>query len=91
MDPGKNGAAPRYDGGGPALGHLSHRIRVGRIRNDLFPEVEVFGPRLDGRPEAEITLHEGDKGRECGEGVGWELMRLKAESVEKAAEEIAGG
>ena len=81
---------PRYDGGGPALGHLSDSVRVFRIRNDLLPELKVLGPQVDGGPKAEVTLRERDKGREGSDGVSRKMMRLEAEFLEEVVHKVAG-
>ena len=91
MDARENGGAPRYDGGGPALGHDSGRAGVIWIRDNLFPELEVFEPEVDGRPEAEVTLGERDISRECGDGVGRKMVRLETKFVEEIVHKIADG
>ena len=82
---------PRYDGGGSALGHDLGCAGVFFIRNNLFPKLEVFGPEIDGRPEAEIILREGGIGGEHGDGVGRKMVRLEEKLVEEIAHEIANG
>ena len=91
MDARKDGGAPRYDGGGPALGHDSGRVGVFWIRNNLFPELEILGPEIDGGSEAEVTLREGDISRECGDGVGRKMVRLETKFVEEIVHKIADG
>ena len=90
MDAREDRGALGYDGGGPALGHLSDRVRVFGIRNDLLPELKVLGPQVDGGPEAEITLGERDKGRKSGEGVSWKVVRLETKFHEEVMHEVAG-
>ena len=47
FDPEKVAAAPRDDGGGTTLCHLLGRVQVVWIRNNLFPEREELGPKID--------------------------------------------
>ena len=91
MDTREDGGAPRYDGGGPALGHVSGCAGVFGIRNNLFPELEILGPQIDSGPEAEVTLREGDIGRECGDGISRKMVGLETKFVKKSVHEIAGG
>ena len=60
LDPGKNGACPRRDAHGAARYHCFRAS----ARDGLFSEVDELGPRLDGGPEAKVSLHEGGVGRE---------------------------
>ena len=50
LDPEKVAAARRNDGGSTALRHLLGRLRVVRIRNNLFPEREELAPEIDRGP-----------------------------------------
>jgi hypothetical protein len=42
----------------------------------LLPKLEVFGPEVSTRPEAEIGFTKGSKGRDDHYGIGWEMVRL---------------
>ena len=90
MDAREDGGAPRYDGGGPALGHLFGFAGVVGIRNNLFPELEVFGEKVDGGQEAEVTLRERNTSGEGGDGISRKVVRLEAKFIKEMAHEIAG-
>ena len=62
---------------------------MARILHSLLGELEVFCPRRDQRFDAGVGLAEGHKGREGGDGVGWEVVRLKAVLPEEASAEGA--
>ena len=76
-DPGKDGACPRSNASRTASGH---HLRV-TARDSLSPEVEVFRPGLDSRPETEISLGKGGKSRQGDKGISRKVVRLQAEEV----------
>jgi hypothetical protein len=88
MNPRKDRVPPGYNYGGPTLGHLLPTSGIVRIRDNLGPESKVLGPEIDGGREAEITLRERNKGRESGDGIRREMVRLDAEFLEKSPHEI---
>ena len=67
--PEKVAAAPRNDGGGTTLCHFLGRVRVVRIRNNLFPECKEFGSEVDRGPKTDIALGESSERREDENGV----------------------
>ena len=70
--------------------HFLGRVRVVRIRNDLFLEGVELGPEIDRGPKTEITLGESSEGRKDENGIGWKLMRLETKLVKKVPEEGTG-
>lgn len=64
LDPGKGGTPTRYDSGGTALSHGLNDAGIVFVEKNLGPEHKIFGPQVNGRPEAEITLTTSDKGGE---------------------------
>jgi hypothetical protein len=42
----------------------------------LLPELEILCPEIGARPEAEVSLAKGNKGRNGHYGMGWEMVRL---------------
>ena len=62
---------------------------MARILHSLLGELEVFCPRRDQRFDAGVGLAEGHEGREGGNGVGWEMVRLKTVLPEEACAEGA--
>jgi hypothetical protein len=53
----------------------------------LLPELKILGPKASTWPEAEISFAEGGKSRDYHDSIGWEVMRLKAESIHKSPSE----
>jgi hypothetical protein len=89
VDPGKDGASPRYNGGSSARGHPLGEMSVLRVWDTLLSELEVLGPEIYCRPETEVSLGESSVSRECGDGIGGKVVWLKAEFVEKGSEKRA--
>jgi hypothetical protein len=52
--PRKNGPTPRYYGGSTTLGQELLACWGISVWDNLWPKLEVFGPKIDRRPKAEI-------------------------------------
>ena len=89
MDPGKDGASPRYDGGSSARGHPLGEMSVFRIQDNLLSELEVFGPWINCGPETKVSFGERDICRKGGYSIGRKVVRLEMEFVEEGSEKRA--
>ena len=91
MYPRKDGGSPGYNSGSSAWGQRLRECLVVLVRDALLPKLEVLGPQIYCRPEAEISLGESGVSRESSDGIGGEMVWLKSEFVEEGSEKRARG
>jgi hypothetical protein len=60
------------------------------VLEDARPKIEILGPKVDGRPKAEIALGERNKCRESGNGVSRKMVRLEFKFLKEFGHKVTG-